>query len=62
MPNQRAGREHAEGKPLCTTIPTDLITSVKVLAKDKSVLISQIVVEAIEDLLTKYDRLNPNHK
>jgi len=62
MQHQRSSREHIDGKPLCTTIPTDLIRSVKVLAKNKSVQISQIVVEAIQDLLIKYDKPNSNRK
>ena len=43
------------GKPLCTTIPQDLVKSVKVLSREKEIQISQIVIEAIQDLLSKYE-------
>lgn len=62
MRYQRSGNGHIQGKPLCTTIPQDLIRSVKVLAKQESLRVNEIVIEAIEDLLIKYDTHNLNHK
>jgi REP element-mobilizing transposase RayT len=41
---------------LCTTIPVDLIRSLKNLAKKREVRICNIVIEAIQDLLIKYSK------
>ena len=44
-----------EEKCLCTTVPRDLIISLKFLAKKRGVRISYMVIEAIHDLLIKYE-------
>ncbi len=46
------------GKALCTTIPQDLVKSVKVLAREKEIQINQLMIEAIQDLLSKYEHYN----
>jgi NRPS condensation-like uncharacterized protein len=62
MRYQRSVNGHIEGKPLCTTIPLDLIRSVKVLARQESLRVNDIVIEAIEDLLIKYGTPSLNRK
>ncbi len=37
-----------------TTIPRDLITSIKVLAAEQGVRINSLIEEAIRDILKKY--------
>ncbi len=51
--------QSGEERCLCTTIPQDLIRSLKILAKEREVRVNYIVIEAIQDLLIKYgDQLN----
>ncbi len=51
--------QSGEGRCLCTTIPEDLIRSLKILALEREVRVNYIVIEAIQDLLIKYEvRLN----
>ena len=56
--DSKPSRYFKNGKALCTTVPQDLVKSVKVLAREKEIQIRQIVVEAIQDLLSKYERHN----
>lgn len=58
MRQQRSEYENIQGHPLCTTIPQHLVMSVKKLAIKKSIRISDIMAEAIEDLLIKYKRFS----
>ncbi|MBC8418537.1 MAG: ribbon-helix-helix domain-containing protein [Desulfobacteraceae bacterium] len=39
-----------------TTITTDLLKSLKILAAEKSVRLNQLLEEAIKDLLKKYKK------
>lgn len=52
--------KHIDGMTLCTTIPEDLIRSVKSLAQEESVRISDVVTEAVTDLLVKYKTAGPD--
>jgi predicted HicB family RNase H-like nuclease len=39
-----------------TTISTDLVRSIKVLAAQKGIRLNQLLEEAIQDLLKKYEK------
>lgn len=44
-----------EKQCLSTTIPQDLLLSIKVLAIKKDVCLNALIKEALEDLLNKYE-------
>jgi hypothetical protein len=50
----------SERKGFNTTVRTDLLRGLKILAAERDLRINDLLEEAIEDLLKKYEKKPPN--
>jgi len=62
MQRKNAKQPESEKAYLNTTIPVDLIRSLKILAAQKEARINGVLVEAIQDLLKKYETARMRQK